>query len=208
MFEDRRGVEMENLPLGSRKQSIQSNAGIATVSAVLMIGILTLDHAFPHGVAIDVLYIAPVLLSLRAQGNRLAVLIAVSCSILIVAGYLISAPGADLWKVIFNRIIAVVAVWVCVLFGLRNKAMAAAREAAVREREKALEEIKILSGLLPICAWCKKVRDDQGYWTQIEAYITSRSQATFSHGICPECKRKHFSEIHPPKTNPDKDVAG
>lgn len=199
---------MDNLAVETRGQSLPTSMGIATVCAVLMIGILLLDHAFPREVAIDVLYIAPVLLSLRAKGTRMTVGIALLCSVLILAGYIISPPGEDLWKVVFNRLIAVVAVWVCVLFGLRNKAMAAAREAAVREREKALEEIKILSGLLPICAWCKKVRDDQGYWTQIEAYITSRSQATFSHGICPECKRKHFSEIHPPQSAPDKDVEG
>jgi len=199
---------MENLAVESRGQSLQTSMRIATVCAVLMIGILMLDHAFPRGVAVDVLYIAPVLLSLRAKGTGMTIGIALLCSVLILAGYFISPPGVDLWKVVFNRLIAVIAVWVCVLFGLHNKAMAAAREAAVREREHALEEIKILSGLLPICAWCKKVRDDQGYWTQIEAYITSRSQATFSHGICPECKRKHFSEIRAPQSAPDKDVEG
>lgn len=54
--------------------------------------------------------------------------------------------------------------------------------------------IAVGCGLLPICAWCKKVRNDQGYWTQIEAYVTSHSDATFSHGICPECMAKHYPE--------------
>jgi hypothetical protein len=53
--------------------------------------------------------------------------------------------------------------------------------------EKALADVKTLSGMLPICASCKKIRDDKGYWNQIESYIRARSEAQFSHGICPEC---------------------
>lgn len=51
---------------------------------------------------------------------------------------------------------------------------------------------KTLSGMLPICASCKKIRDDKGYWNQIEAYITEHSEAKFSHGICPECMKKLY----------------
>ncbi len=57
------------------------------------------------------------------------------------------------------------------------------------ELADALARVKLLGGLLPICANCKKIRDDQGYWTQIEAYIRDHSEAEFSHGICPECAR-------------------
>ncbi len=60
------------------------------------------------------------------------------------------------------------------------------------ELHHALAEVRQLSGLLPICAWCKKVRDDRGYWQQIESYIQDRSYAQFSHGICPECAQKHY----------------
>ena len=61
--------------------------------------------------------------------------------------------------------------------------------------EKALVEVKRLSGLLPICASCKKIRDDGGYWRQIEAYIRDHSEADFSHGICPDCARKLYPGI-------------
>ncbi len=57
-----------------------------------------------------------------------------------------------------------------------------------------IAQLKILDGLLPICSYCKKVRDDHGYWSQVEAYIQERSQAKFSHGICPECIKKHFPQ--------------
>jgi CheY-like chemotaxis protein len=59
--------------------------------------------------------------------------------------------------------------------------------ARVRELEEALQQVKQLRGLLPICSYCKKIRDDQNYWQQVESYIGIHSDAQFSHGICPEC---------------------
>jgi hypothetical protein len=58
----------------------------------------------------------------------------------------------------------------------------------------AVARIKVLSGLLPICASCKKIRDDQGYWEQIEVYIRDHSEAQFSHGLCPSCIRQMYPE--------------
>lgn len=65
-----------------------------------------------------------------------------------------------------------------------------------RELEAALKEVKTLSGLLPICSHCKKVRDDKGYWNQIESYLQEHSQAELTHGICPECARAHYPWVH------------
>jgi Y_Y_Y domain len=62
----------------------------------------------------------------------------------------------------------------------------------------ALAQVKTLSGLLPLCAWCKKVRDDSGYWNQIEEYVSEHTQAEFSHGICPECRETRFQR--PPRS--------
>jgi hypothetical protein len=68
-------------------------------------------------------------------------------------------------------------------------------EHRLQERiQEAVARIKVLSGLLPICAACKKIRDDQGYWEQIEVYIRQHSEAQFSHGICPSCIRKMYPE--------------
>ena len=69
------------------------------------------------------------------------------------------------------------------------------RERLIRELQKALAEIKTLSGMLPICASCKKIRDDRGYWNQIESYIRDHSQAEFTHSICPECAKKLYPEL-------------
>lgn len=72
-------------------------------------------------------------------------------------------------------------------------------EDLVRERTRelhiAMDEVKVLSGFLPICASCKRIRDDEGYWKQIESYISKHSEAEFTHGICPECIKKLYPDI-------------
>jgi len=68
------------------------------------------------------------------------------------------------------------------------------RERLVAELQAALAEVKVLGGLLPICANCKKIRDDKGYWQNVEQYISAHSGVTFSHGICPDCMRKFYPE--------------
>lgn len=73
-----------------------------------------------------------------------------------------------------------------------------AEEALIKEKEKlqeAILKIKQLRGLLPICASCKRIRDDKGYWRQIESYIEQHSEAEFSHSICPECANKIYPEL-------------
>ncbi len=73
------------------------------------------------------------------------------------------------------------------VYVLRIRQMRAREVELTRRVQEGLARIKTLSGLLPICAWCKKVRDDQGYWSQIETFVRDRTQADFTHGICPEC---------------------
>ena len=69
------------------------------------------------------------------------------------------------------------------------------REKLIRDLQKALSEVKTLKGIFPICASCKKIRDDKGYWRQIEAYIRDHSEAEFSHGICPDCMKKLYGDF-------------
>jgi hypothetical protein len=66
------------------------------------------------------------------------------------------------------------------------------REQLIFDLRKALQEIKTLKGVLPTCAYCKSIRDDEGYWRRFEEYIWKHSQAEFSDGICPECRLTHF----------------
>ena len=73
------------------------------------------------------------------------------------------------------------------------------RKQLITELQKAITRVRTLSGLLPICSSCKKIRDDKGYWNRLETYIQDHSDAAFSHGICPEC----FKKIYPDMDGPD-----
>ena len=77
----------------------------------------------------------------------------------------------------------------------RRKKIEEEREVLIKELQQALAEIKKLSGMLPICSSCKKIRDDKGYWNQLEQYISDHSDALFSHSYCPECAEKVYEEI-------------
>lgn len=79
--------------------------------------------------------------------------------------------------------------------GIEAKKRLAVEMTLNKKLQQALDKIKTLRGLLPICANCKKIRDDQGYWNQIEVYIANHSEADFSHGICPECSKKLYPEF-------------
>jgi PAS domain S-box-containing protein len=68
------------------------------------------------------------------------------------------------------------------------------KELLIDELQRAMAEVKTLSGFLPICSGCKKIRDDKGYWNQIEAYLRDNSEARFSHSLCPECAKKLYPE--------------
>ena len=70
------------------------------------------------------------------------------------------------------------------------------RQKLLTRLDKSLREIKTLKGLIPICAWCRKIRDDEGYWKNVEAYIEEHTHAAFSHGICPECMKKDHPELY------------
>lgn len=78
----------------------------------------------------------------------------------------------------------------------RRKAAEKERDQVILELQTVLSEVKTLRGFLPICCICKNIRDDKGYWNQIETYIRDRSDAEFSHGICPECAKKHYPDLN------------
>jgi hypothetical protein len=137
-----------------------------------------------------------VLLYIWYPGKRFTVFVVTVSSVFTVGVFFWQAPVNDMWKVMSNRGLALFAIWVTAWLGMQRKASEQSREKALREREKSLEDVRILRGLLPICASCKRIRDDQGYWTQIEGYIQAHSEADFSHGICPQCAKKLYPEFY------------
>jgi hypothetical protein len=82
--------------------------------------------------------------------------------------------------------------------------LSAEQTALIVKLQDALAKIKTLRGLLPICASCKKIRDDKGYWSQIEVYVRDHSDAEFSHGLCPDCAQKYYDQLASMKTETGK----
>ncbi len=85
--------------------------------------------------------------------------------------------------------------WFVQILGLSIGAMLLVLNKQHADLENALANVKTLSGLMPICSSCKKIRDDQGYWDEIESYLLDHSEATFSHGLCPACALKLYPEL-------------
>ena len=87
---------------------------------------------------------------------------------------------------------------ICVAIGLLSmlaRKTQVERERTIRDLEVALGQVRTLSGLLPICASCKKIRDEKGLWHEVEHYVRDHSEADFSHGICPDCAAKLYPDI-------------
>jgi len=156
--------------------------------------ILIVDLLIPLGVAGGVPYITIVLLSLWIPNKKATIFLSIICSLLTIVGFYYSPEGGEMWKVILNRSLALYAIWVTASLTLQRKIIEEKREKIVEEREKALNDVRVLQGFLPICASCKNIRDDKGYWNQIEEYITKNSEANFSHGICPDCAKKLYPD--------------
>ncbi len=96
---------------------------------------------------------------------------------------------------ILGLVTSVLMLWGVAIVGPVFREAQAARASAeqtAQELQSALNNIKVLHGILPTCAWCKKIRDDAGQWQQIEEYVRQRTEAEFSHGICPDCMKRLY----------------
>ena len=97
---------------------------------------------------------------------------------------------------LLSALIAVIAIGIgaAVFIKITEPILAKLRE-AVTVLERALKEVKTLRGIVPICSFCKKIRNDKGYWDQVEVYVKEHTEADFSHGICPACMKQHYPDL-------------
>lgn len=103
-------------------------------------------------------------------------------------------PNLNLYGLTRLLVYSGAAFTVTYLMAQRNQALANALTVN-QELEKALEEIRVLRGILPICMHCKQIRDGEGAWRGVEAYIASQTEARFSHGVCPDCMCKFYPDV-------------
>jgi hypothetical protein len=171
--------------------------------AALALAVLLVDWFTPSPVAEGMLYSFVVLLSIRARAGWLTIAFAALSSVFIGIGFVVSPPGGDLGISITNRCLAVALVWMTAGVLVRRLHVEKERDLALKEREEARAHIQFLHGLLPICAWCKKIRAADGSWVKLESYISQHSDASFTHSICPECRRTVApGNVHAPPGEP------
>jgi hypothetical protein len=159
----------------------------------LTIVIAILDHVVSSDLNVSVLYLLPIALASWKLGKGEAVFVAAfSACVWFVDHGLISGETPGLWFPLLNALgLLGVFITVGLILSALRRAFAA-QQGLIGELQEALGQVTTLSSLLPICSWCKKIRDDQGYWTAVEAYFEKYAHTEFTHGICPDCRVTHF----------------
>lgn len=168
------------------------------LAALAMLAIGWVEIRTPVELSFSIFYFIPVVVATWFGGYRWGVFLSLCTAAQYLLANYLAAPVYDriplrLWTA--TNELAGHLFMVYVVERLR-RSMAAEREKQQLLQE-ALLEVQSLESLLPVCAWCKKVRDDQGYWSQLEAFIAAKTRTRFSHGICPDCSEKVRQE------NPD-----
>jgi K+-sensing histidine kinase KdpD len=162
--------------------------GWTLVLAVVILCIIAVtDHFVGGRFGLTLFYLVPIFLIAWRFGRMVAVMTAVACALV---WFAVDTSIND-YSYVFERSWSIgTKAGVFVAFAIivaRVKYDITHQMRLNNELTEALAEVKKLSGLLPICAWCKKIRDQEGKWHPIEDYVTEHSDADFSHGICPEC---------------------
>lgn len=165
----------------------QKEQELAITPLILLAGstaaVFTIDLMVPRGVAVPMLYVVPILLAANCRQHWFRVSVAIGCTVLTLLGYGLTEGGVPPWIALSNRALAITAIWVSTVLAW--------------QRTKAAEQAALLRALLPMCASCRKIRDDKGDWSQVEEYLEARTQTMLTHGICPECMQKWYPEFYP-----------
>jgi hypothetical protein len=135
-----------------------------------------------------VLMLRPLWWSDRPSPVLLATLFSAFILISLVVDYFYYPFDSPPKYALFNRAMGIIMLWLIAALVLRQQRSDAERERLIGQLQEALANIKTLRGLLPLCLSCKKIREVNGYWSRIDAYVTKHSLAEFSPGLCPECE--------------------
>jgi len=169
------------------------------LTVVVAIVVLALDTVTPLGLAVWLLQVVLVWITTLWANSRQLLVLAAICATFIVLGFELSPKtGSITWVDQCNVLLGLGTVSALTHSCLRQRATEDARRKAAQEFAQAQETVRILRGLLSICAWCKKIRNEAGNWEQLEFYIHNHSHAEFTHGICQECAAR----LNPETTKP------
>lgn len=164
-----------------------------TVLLILVLGVL--NFLTGYEISFSIFYLIPTAYALWQLGKDFALVTAIISAMVwfisdLATGHTFSHPLIPIW----NAGVRLAFFIVFVFLANRWKIAYEKQQQLVKDLQKAFEEIKTLGGLIPICSYCKNIRDDAGYWQQVEAFVQEHSDATFTHSICPTCLEKWKKE--------------
>ena len=170
--------------------------GIWLVAGLAMV--FAIDSLFPLGVASGMFYVPLLFLCQPADGRRWLLPVAAASTVLIVIDLALGIGGAasPQWVYLTNRAGSTIVLWTIALLLRRSVRLEAEHKNTV-ERAAALAERRVLGGMLPICAACKRIQRSDDAWQSVEAYIQANSEASFSHGLCPSCLVSLYPQLPP-----------
>jgi len=171
-----------------------SELKIISISLIILIGIGLLHTFAGIRVTMAPFYLIPIALMTLRSTRTAGLLTSIVCGVMWISMDVQSPGYLFLWLDAWNNLVRVGVFVSSALLLARLKGDMLREMKLNAYLQAALAEVKQLSGLLPICAWCKRIRNDKGEWQQIEEYITVHSEADFTHGICPDCTRKHHAK--------------
>jgi ABC-type sugar transport system permease subunit len=161
---------------------------------ILALGVSIFSLSKEYFIIFQNLFYFPIIIACVYYTKRGLVFSAVLAVIYFFLTLAFTRDSSILLQAFIRVIIFILVAGVITYLSLMHKKTLAEKEALVKELHGALDKINTLSGLIPICSWCKKIRNDQGYWQTVEHYIAEHSQAEFTHGMCPDCAKKYFPE--------------
>ena len=162
--------------------------------SVLALGYI--DYVTGYELGFFVFYFVPIAIAAWKVGSTSSYLISILSSIVwFLSDIFSSHPYSSVFFAIWNTAIRLLSFLIIAYTTSKIRFLLTEERKLSNDLRDALEQIKTLSGLIPICASCKKIRDDKGYWNQLETYIQEHTEAEFSHGICPECMKKLYGDV-------------
>jgi hypothetical protein len=180
-------------------------SSILVVIALSVLALGYIDYATGYEFGFFVFYFLPIAIAAWKLGFTSSCLISILSSIVwfladIHSSHLYSSIALGFW----NTIIRLFSFLIIAYSTSKIRLLVAKERETAQALRDALSQVKTLSGLIPICASCKKIRDDKGYWNQVETFIQEHSEAEFSHGICPDCMKKLYGVVLEDDTNSKK----
>jgi len=168
---------------------------LLSVLLVVLLGIA--DYLTGWEFGFFVFYFIPVAYAAWYAGFRVSLVISLLSAVTwFFADALLEHTYSSPFFVVWNTSIRLCAFILIAQFIARTAQLLADEKKRLHQLQEAMDQIKVLRGFLPICAWCKKIRNDEGYWQQMESYIHEHSEADFTHGICEECAKNLSHTVH------------